>query len=86
MLGRRLPDDSDIREAEPGDYFFVTWDKGAGPRTLWFRDPLGEAGRVSKHRVEEHEDGTVTVSPSIAPAPGQAGWHGFLERGVWREA
>jgi Family of unknown function (DUF6527) len=50
------------------------------------RSPDGVGGRLdpSIHRVTEHEDGTITVSPSIAPRePG--GWHGFLERGVWRE-
>lgn len=37
----------------------------------------------------EHEDGTITISPSIhlhpTPNGSRSGWHGFLERGVWRE-
>lgn len=44
-------------------------------------------GNLSKHDVIEHEDGTITVSPSIliTKHDGQQ-WHGFLERGIWREA
>jgi hypothetical protein len=43
-------------------------------------------GKLSAHQVVEHEDGTITVSPSIL-ATGTRGrqWHGYLERGVWRE-
>jgi hypothetical protein len=38
------------------------------------------------HTIVEHEDGTITVSPSIL-VTGSHGkqWHGYLERGVWRE-
>jgi hypothetical protein len=38
--------------------------------------------------ISEEDDGTVTVDPSIQmlPVEGYApGWHGYLERGVWRE-
>jgi hypothetical protein len=39
--------------------------------------------------VTEHEDGTITVKPSIglgrAGAPGGFARHGFLTRGEWRE-
>lgn len=37
------------------------------------------------HSVVEHEDGTITVSPSILVSNGQEEWHGFLEKGVWRK-
>lgn len=50
---------------------------------LWLlRPPRGSAGTLDGHTVEEHVDGTITVSPSIH-LPGV--WHGYLERGVWRE-
>lgn len=79
MNGRRLPDNSDPRDAQPGDYFFVDW---TGTRQLWFRDPIGNPGRVTKHEVSEHDDGTITVTPSILDDdPG--GYHGHLTRGVW---
>ena len=41
------------------------------------------------HNVIEHEDGTITVSPSIlittGRSTGRKQWHGYLEKGVWRE-
>ena len=40
---------------------------------------------LASHKIEEHEDGTITVSPSILVrgAPGES-WHGYLVRGDWR--
>ncbi len=52
--------------------------------------PDGNGCNLSAHDVVEHEDDTITVSPSILvsggdpanyPAPS---WHGYLERDVWR--
>ena len=49
---------------------------------------------LSRHAVTEHGDGTITVTPSILcgfsnPSNewecGIGSWHGYLERGVWRE-
>lgn len=47
--------------------------------------PNGHACNLSQHTVSEHEDGTITVHPSIKVS-NQDGelWHGFLEHGVWR--
>ena len=45
-------------------------------------------GNLDAHQVTEHEDGTITVSPSIlveTPGVADATWHGYLEQGVWRE-
>lgn len=78
-LGRRLPDDT--RDFRPGDYGRVN---GAWQA----RTPEGHLGNLSGHQVTEHEDGTVTVSPSIRVVGGSGdafAWHGYLERGVWRE-
>lgn len=54
--------------------------------------PNGHAGNLAAHAIAEHEDGTITVSPSILIRTSRDGgrtmvdlWHGFLERGVWRE-
>lgn len=49
--------------------------------------PDGHVGRLDPkiHTITEHEDGTITVTPSIDMSqrhPG--GWHGWLTRGVWR--
>jgi len=52
------------------------------------RTPNGHLGDLGNHDVTEHEDGTITVSPSILVSNPQEGelYHGFLEHGVWREA
>jgi hypothetical protein len=50
--------------------------------------PGGHYGTISPsvHTITEHDDGTVTMSPSILyHASGTfEGWHGYLEKGVWR--
>jgi hypothetical protein len=53
----------------------------------WIYLPRGGAGRLTQHTVIEHEDGTITVRPSIGMRKTGGGFarHGFLERGVWRE-
>lgn len=83
--GRRLyaPDgDATQLTYMPGDY---AKDESTG---WWFiRAPKGSLGTLRQHTFEEHEDGSITVSPSIViDTPGIAYWHGWLERGVWREA
>jgi len=84
MQGRRLPDveypHGAESQLEPGDYAKVL------DGQLWsLRAPNGDMGcvRPTIHRIVEHRDGTITVSPSIQFMTG-AGWHGYLERGVWR--
>ena len=53
--------------------------------------PNGHLGNLENHEVTEHEDGTITVSPSILvigydnEKKEKTAWHGFLEHGVWRE-
>jgi hypothetical protein len=80
MNGRRVyPRESDGHlYLQPGDY-------GKDNDGMWYvRPPRGHGGHLDGHTVTEHEDGTITVSPSILdPEPG--GWHGYLEHGVWRE-
>lgn len=54
----------------------------------WFcTTPNGMLGNLSGHQVTEHEDGTITVSPSILTQSQHEDktWHGYLEKGVWRE-
>ncbi len=57
----------------------------------WICTPTGFAGVLTAHTVEEHEDGTITVRPSILTPPGiptdaSLYYHGFLTRGVWTPA
>ncbi len=69
--------------AKPGDYCKVP--DGIDPRGagVWYlMDPTGRVGALIPllHQVIEHEDGTITVKPSIIMP---CGWHGFLVQGVW---
>lgn len=54
---------------------------------VWYGRPPGilSAGSFAKHDVTEHPDGTITVSPSILIMDGRSEWHGYLERGEWRQ-
>jgi len=77
-------------EMDPGDY-----GRSADHSGQWvFRAPVDPdtgryfgVGALPLHTVIEHEDGTITVSPSIL-VTGHHGatWHGWLEKGIWREA
>lgn len=65
----------------PGDY-------GKDKNGKWFaRAPKGHMGSLVNHDVTEHEDGTITVSPSILIVDGadKEIWHGYLIKGVWKE-
>jgi hypothetical protein len=86
--GRRLLDGAkwygdDADSARAGDYGRVLVDE----RWEWRGcTPNGHYGNLAGHDVTEHEDGTITVSPSIRVSDGSGTlWHGYLERGVWRE-
>lgn len=71
--------DVEAHEMQPGDY-------GRDPRNSeWYCCvPNGLRGCLRAHEVTEHEDGTITVSPSIL-VQGSPSWHGYLEKGIWRE-
>lgn len=79
--GRRW--DVQPHEMEPGDYGHSR-PESTGP---WFCcTPSGDGGNLTAHDVTEHDDGTITVSPSILVSTSEGPcWHGYLERGVWRE-
>lgn len=98
---------TDIR---PGDYWKILNDEDGTPRlvraegklteTCWYVVvPLGSKrgyglGRLEKHTVREHEDGSITVAPGdgssnsifVTKGAGGPSWHGYIERGVFREA
>lgn len=79
MQGRRVYD-TDL--FKPGDY-------GRHPVSgTWYAcSPAGHLGNLAAHDVVEHQDGTITVSPSILVSDTKDNelWHGYLEQGVWRE-
>lgn len=60
----------------PGTYWF--------DNSWWAATPNGLIAALSNHTVTEHEDGTITVFPSIL-CEGETSWHGYLEGGVWHE-
>lgn len=79
MKGKRVypNEDGSIRFNE-GDYAF--WNE-----EWWARAPgIRAAGSLVDHTVIEHEDGTITVEPSILSHDGK--YHGYLRRGVWTDA
>lgn len=57
------------------------------PDGIWHcRAPVPKryfGGNLEKHTVEEHPDGTITVTPSILITHHLGTWHGHLRKGVW---
>lgn len=57
----------------------------------WYAIPPTATGHlypasIAAHEVEEHEDGTITVSPSLLiTEPPNWRYHGYLRRGEWTE-
>ena len=47
----------------------------------------GVLGALANHSVEEHDDGTISVTPSIFITDGctKIERHGYLTQGVWSE-
>jgi len=64
----------------PGEY--GKWKDG----TWYAETPNGHGANLSRHDVTEHEDGTISVYPSILVSNNTGPlWHGYLTRGIWRE-
>jgi len=92
MLGRRrplTPEGLYADEEQPGDYGRLkrTLEQVLmHDRMLWWSvkapDGSGCSLNPNIHHVTEHEDGTITVSPSIITRT----WHGWLKRGIWTSA
>jgi hypothetical protein len=91
MKGKRIDwDPSDgvdypFPRLKPGEY-------GKDKDGVWYcctPGVEGLVGNLGQHTVVEHEDGTITVTPSILVTMRDKGvdvqkWHGFLTRGEWR--
>lgn len=81
MRGQRFTDGAFEGLMPPGGY-------RRDERGVWvICCPNGLHGSLARHEVVEHEDGTITASPSILVTLAHRGlsYHGYLERGVWRE-
>lgn len=81
--GRRVECDAQgWHKLEPGDYA----KQPDGTYMSRVPEPCFHAGSLAGHDITEHEDGTITASPSIGHTEPNVGyWHGYLEHGVWRE-
>jgi hypothetical protein len=87
MQGKRvelIPQQGGFQLLKAGEY--GKWTDGT-----WHGCTPGDNGcNLSAHKITEHEDGTITVSPSIrvsitnSKGADQELWHGWLERGIWR--
>jgi hypothetical protein len=87
MTGERLADgEIAAHPFQPGAYGRVPHSDDGG--FDWYGcTPNGHLCNFRAHEVVEHEDDTITVSPSILVYGGKDGaevWHGWLEHGVWR--
>ena len=87
---------------QPGDYCGPVSGYTGGKAAVFFLKPHArDAGTPPRGRSVQHvtspphvfteePDGTLTIAPSIGDTAGRDtssdGWHGFLERGVWRKA
>jgi hypothetical protein len=102
MQGRRLYATDNVKEldgVQPGDYWKAIDRNHQQREGDWMLalpkapEPITEGEydigtlRQGVQDVTEHEDGTITVSPSILQygVDGSEFWHGYLERGIWRE-
>jgi hypothetical protein len=79
--GHRAYPDDEYFLGEPGSYW-----KHKSLGTWYCVTPEGQYGNLTRHDVVEHDDGTITVSPSILITGHEVPeWHGYLERGEWRK-
>lgn len=91
MNGERLRDGEPDPWPPPNGAYWRMHRRVGSRELVWYvMTPNGMFGCLASHQVVEHEDRTITVSPSILVTQnnepnGVVQWHGFLERGVWRE-
>lgn len=88
MQGTRRDLQDDTIFPMPGEY-------GKGHDGKWYGCPpvnvdangFPLTANLSRHDVEEHSDGTISVYPSILVRQNtEREWHGYLRRGIWSEA
>lgn len=89
MQGKRIEDNKYC--GNNGEYSKCTDIKPFGKEHWNCKTPNGHYGCLVRHSVIEHNNGTISVSPSILVSTPRNGskpmkelWHGYLERGVWR--
>ena len=64
---------------KPGEY-------GKHRDGLWYVMPKEDLlANLGKHNITEHEDGAITVNPSILVSNHLGSWHGYLTHGILKE-
>lgn len=86
MIGKRV----DEKEGDDNQWPYPILQAGEYGKGLdggWHCVPPGTnlLGNLGAHTIEEHGDGTITVTPSILITGHDATYHGFLTKGEWRE-
>ena len=78
VKGERV-DIASLTELTPGQY--------ARHKGTWYACcPNGLIANLGNHTVMPHEDGSITVSPSIlCTRDSETRWHGTLQKGVWKD-
>jgi hypothetical protein len=78
---RKYPDREGRLSLAEGEYG-KSYERGG--EGIWFARPPGShMGDLRNHTVVEHEDRTISVTPSILIDDGRTKWHGYLTNGVW---
>ena len=83
---KRLPDSADGEFPDGFDTGSICYWRDRRYPDMWLLYlPGGGVGNLSRHTVTEHDDGSITVSPSILLTSNRKDRrrHGFLRRGVW---
>jgi hypothetical protein len=82
MLAKRISGDSELDET-----MICYWHPKDDGWLVYF--PKCGIGALQLHKVEEHDDGTISVTPSILTKGHDEGKettvHGYLTHGVWRD-
>lgn len=77
-----------IEPSPDGQLLLKEGEYGKGTDGIWYcRPPGNHMGSLANHEILEHDDGTITVSPSILIYDNglRRQWHGHLIKGEWQE-
>lgn len=97
LIGKRVQTHDEFWAAPPGAYLQVDIEASGEQFTAWLaKAPCGHRMHLAYdpregpvHEVDEHDDGTISVQPKPSNSNSilcACGWHGYIDRGVWREA
>ena len=78
LKGTRRPDGTPVNQLQLGEYALCDPENWLGVC------PSGDVANLLRHKVTVHDDGSISVEPSIH-VTGKGDWHGHLTNGVWTE-